>query len=154
MCIRDSRETVGYFLSWLLAGVRVNRQFRHESKHTWYQVQIVGTPVYTQSRWEHSEIYERSETACHEKRTDKAISCALRFRAFFNIYFSTWKEDGPAYAVRFCTICKIWRDKIWFGNPMAQVVRFWPQNPTTRDFGPKSDDSTHRIIKSKTGIGL
>ena len=41
-------------------------------------------------------------------------------------------------------ILQIRRDKIWFENPMAQVVRFWP----------KSGDSTHRIIKSKNGIGL
>ena len=27
----------------------------------------------------------------------------------------------------------------------------WPESS---DFGPKSDDSTHRIIKSKNGIGL
>ena len=33
---------------------------------------------------------------------------------------------------------------IRFENPMAQVVRFWP----------KSDDSTHRIIKSTNGFGL
>ena len=52
-----------------------------------------------------------------------------------------WKKDGPAYAVRFC---KIRRDKIRFEISMAQVVRF----------DPKSDDSTHRIIKSKYGIGL
>ena len=26
--------------------------------------------------------------------------------------------------------------------------------PKSSDFGPKSDDSTHRIIKSKNGIGL
>ena len=31
-----------------------------------------------------------------------------------------------------------------FENPIVQVVRF----------GPKSDDSTHRIIKSKNGIAL
>ena len=28
------------------------------------------------------------------------------------------------------------------------------QWPRSSDFGPKSDDSTHRIIKSKNGIGL
>ena len=26
--------------------------------------------------------------------------------------------------------------------------------PKSLDYGPKSDDSTHRIIKSKNGIGL
>ena len=26
--------------------------------------------------------------------------------------------------------------------------------PKSSDFGPKSDDSTHRILKSKNGIGL
>ena len=43
-------------------------------------------------------------------------------------------------------------DKIWFENPIAQVDRFWPK--ILRDFGPISDDSTHRIIKAKSGIGL
>ena len=53
----------------------------------------------------------------------EAVYYAIWFRAS-DFYFSIWKKYGPAYADRFC---KIRRDKIWFENPMAQVVRFWPK---------------------------
>ena len=59
----------------------------------------------------------------------------------FWFYFWICKKDGPAYAVRFC---KIRRD--------AYDLRIrWPNSS---DSVPKSDDSAHRILKSKNGIGI
>ena len=74
---------------------------------------------------------------------------AIRSRAS-DFCFSIWKKDGPAYAVRFCTIR---RDKTWFENPMAQVVRFCPK---IQRLGPSDYqiEKWHRflILRSKNLI--
>ena len=66
--------------------------------------------------------------------------------------FSTMKENPVCFLFSGTIIVGLMQSDFATSDGIKSDSRI--RRPKSSDFGPKSDDSTHRLIKSKNGIGL